>query len=49
MGLSGPWDWEADGDDEVLTADGGFFVLLEFVVDETEDEGGLRRRESVVI
>lgn len=26
------------------TADGGFFVLLEFIVDESQDEGGLGGR-----
>lgn len=30
------------------TADGGFFVLLELIVDEAEDEGGLCGGESVV-
>ena len=42
-------EWEGEGSVGVRTADGGFFVLLEFVVDESEDEGGLRRRGSVVV
>lgn len=39
------WGW----DGEMRTADGGFFVLLELIVDESEDERGLRGRESVVV
>ena len=39
--------WGLGGGSGGRTADGGFFVFLEVVVDEAEDEGGLGGSEMV--